>query len=165
VQTAKPVRRNFGLTEDIKGYAFLGGLAGILTPVCHTMLWGLFCVFILGLLFKGCIWLFQRDTAINSDICAIKSGLPPSALIKWNEDRINRRNGLNKEAITCWFCGLAAIMVLFAILPAELSGRIFSWILIAELCCIICTLIRFQFLWSAFSQALGVAGTIGITPK
>jgi hypothetical protein len=165
VQTSKPVRRNFGLTNDTKGYAFLGGLAGILTPVCHAMVWGLFCVLVLGLLLKGCLWLFQRDAALRSDLFAMKSGLAPSALVKWNEDRINRRNVLNKDARIRWFCGLAVIMVLFAVLPIELSGKTFAWVLIAELCYIIGALIRFRFLLLEFSQALRATLTVATTPK
>ncbi len=165
MQIAKPVGRNFGLSEDTKGYTFLGGLAGILTPICHAMVWGLFCAFILGWLFKGCIWLFQRGAALQRDVLATKAGLAPTALVKWNEDRINRRNKLNKDGRIRWFCGLAVIMVLFAVLPAELSGKTFAWILIAELCYLIGALIRSRFLFLAFSRTLGVTLTVATTPK
>jgi hypothetical protein len=115
---------------------------------------GVLFAIVLGWLFKGCRWLYQREIALWRDIRALRSGNPPRALVNWKNKLTERRAGLDRQTKIIWFSCLVIVMLVFGLMPPRQSGELFAWTFLTALGLIIALIVSHCFLVGAFAKAL-----------
>ena len=109
--------------------------------------------FILTWLFKGCRWLFTRHMAFRRATKEVRADLNSQAITAWHEKQAARREGLDRNSKLTWFGCLGGLALMFAILPRQVTAKIFAWAFLGEMAFILIALICFQFVASAFAVA------------